>query len=47
MASGDFGMDFYRHDPAAGRLIKLDPSTDDNYFEINVIFQQDGSIALI
>lgn len=46
MASGDFGMDFYRH-RTAGRLIKLDPSADDNYYEINVIFQLDGSVALI
>ena len=44
----DFGMDFYNHS-TAGRLIKLSELDESSNLidDINVIFQKDGTLALI
>ena len=42
-------MDFYNHSKSGGRLIKLSELDESSKFidDINVIFQKDGTLALI
>lgn len=45
-ATSYFGMNFFEHN-TAGRLLKLDDKDVSDGIETDVIFQRDGSLALI